>query len=85
VNLRTNYHRDTGTLSLTFSHRAADGAASWTSNDNTGWDMKPEQWLEVIGELRRAIDAIQLAEVQERVGDLNDELAAKIAEHGGAS
>jgi hypothetical protein len=85
VNLRTNYHRDTGILSLSWAHRESERCAAWCSSHNTGWEMTPEQWLEVIGDLQREIDRVQLAEVRERVGDLNAELAAKIAEHGGAS
>jgi hypothetical protein len=38
--------------------------------------MTPEQWLEVIGEVRRKIIAVQLEKAV---------LAAKIAEHGHAT
>ena len=85
MKLRTNYHRDTGILSLSWAHRESERCAAWCSSHNTGWEMTPEQWIEVIAVLRRAIHDIQLAEVRERVGDLNAELAAKIAEHGPAS
>ena len=76
VNLRTSYNRDTDTLSLCWVHRESEQCSAWCSSHNTGWDMTPEQWLEVIGKLRRKIDAVQ----QQKI-----DLAAAIAEHGPAT
>lgn len=80
----TNYDRRTGRIELRFNRTA--GVFASTSTDGVlTVEAGVEKWLEVIGDLQRAIDRVQLAEVRERVSDLNAELAAKIAEHGGAS
>ncbi len=80
----TNYDRRTGRIELRFSRTPGVFAATSTDGVLTV-EAGVEKWLEVIGDLQREIDRVQLAEVRERVGDLNAELAAKIAEHGGAS
>jgi hypothetical protein len=80
----TNYDRRTGRIELRINRTAGVFGAASTDGVLTV-EAGVEKWLEVIGDLQREIDAIQLAEVRERVGGLNDELAAKIAEHGPAS
>lgn len=80
----TNYDRRTGRIELRISRTPGVFGAASTDGVLTV-EAGVEKWLEVIGDLHREIDRVQLAEVRERVGDLNAELAAKIAEHGGAS
>lgn len=79
------YSPDTNCLSVAWAHKEANGTAAWCSSHNTGWEMTPEKWLELLAHVRRKIDAIQLAAAERQVGDLADELAAKIEEHGAAS
>ncbi len=80
----TNYDRRTGRIELRISR--TPGVFASTSTDGVVLiEASLEKWIEVIGDLQREIDRVQRAEVRERVGGLTDELAAKIAEHGGAS
>lgn len=84
MTVETNYVRHANKIELRL--RRTPGVFASTSTDGIVLiEASPEQWLEVIGDLQREIDRVQRAEVRERVGDLNAELAAKIAEHGGAS
>ena len=81
MKLNIKHHLATDTISVTWAHRESDKCSAWCSSHNTGWDMPPEQWLEVIGEVRRKIAYVQLLNEPDQPADL----AAKIAEHGGAT
>ena len=84
MTVETNYVRHANKIELRLRRTA--GVFASTSTDGVVLiKARPEQWIEVIGDLQREIDRVQLAEVRELVGDLNAELAAKIAEHGPAS
>ena len=105
MKLRINYNRDTDTLSLSWAHRESERCSAWCSSHNTGWEMTPEQWLGVIGEVQREIDRLQSCQAKWEAsreefetgrlaalaaelakGQAADaDLAAKIAEHGGAT
>lgn len=79
------YTPDTNSLSVSWVHKEANGTAAWTSSHNTGWEMTPEQWEQVLGHITREIDRIRAASVVRQVGGLCGELAEKIEEHGAAT
>ena len=59
MKLNIKHHLATDTISVTWAHRESEKCSAWCSSHNTGWDMTPEQWLEVIGEVQRKIDLLQ--------------------------
>lgn len=79
------YTTDTNSLSVSWAHKEANGTAAWTSSHNTGWEMTPEQWREMVVAVTRKLVEIQTAAVRKQVGDLAAELAEKIGEHGAAT
>ena len=80
MNLSVNYHNGTDTISLKLS-RTSGVVGIATTEGVINVEMSPQQWLEVIGEVRRKIAAVQLLNETEQPADL----AAKIAEHGPAT
>lgn len=80
MNLSVNYHNGTDTIGLKLS-RTPGVVGIVTTEGIINVEMGVKEWLEVIGEVRRKIDAVQLLNEPEQPADL----AAKIAEHGGAT
>ena len=80
MNLSVNYHNGTDTISLKLSRTPAV-VGIVTTEGIINVEMSVEKWLEVIGEVRRKIEAVQLLYETEQPADL----AAKIAEHGPAT
>ena len=81
MNLSVNYHNGTDTISLKLSHTpGVVGIATTEGVINV--EMGVKEWLEVIGEVRKAIIKVQHGEMPEQQPA---DLAAKIAEHGPAT
>jgi hypothetical protein len=82
---RFTYTQDTNSLSVSWVHKESNGSAAWTSSHNTGWEMTPEQWEQVLGHIAREIDRIRAASVVRQIGGLCGDLAEKIGGHGAAT
>lgn len=84
MNLSVNYHNGTDTISLKLSRTpGAVGAVGIVTTQGTiNVEMGVKEWLEVIGEVRKAIIKVQHGEMPEQQPA---DLAAKIAEHGCAT
>lgn len=80
-----NYHRDTGTLSVSIRHKEADGVTCFTSSYATSLEMSVTHW--------RAYLAAVLANVDEVAPEtpigpqqfVPHDLAERIAEHAAAT
>lgn len=81
MNLSVNYHNGTDTISLKLS-RTPGVVGIATTEGIINVEMGVKEWLEVIGEVRKAIIKVQHGEMPEQQPA---DLAAKIAEHGGAT